>query len=237
MSPDMLIMGFVRAISNRSSHPGLNKIWEKVLSLAQKQEHGKGRYLILNTVPTGTFFYLEKGRLTILHGAVNGKVQHMLYMEPGSLINVADALGRQSTNFRDPGCQFYCLTDVTLWSFPGFLLTDEAFISRNPELIANLLTSLGVKLLAMHNSLSYANAGDALTKICRFCLNMSQANDGATELVPNISQTELANLFGMHRGTLLRSIQELKQRGVIGELTKERLSIENLEELRRLAMR
>ena len=66
---------------------------------------------------------------------------------------------------------------------------------------------------------------------------MSQANDGATELVPNISQTELANLFGMHRGTLLRSIQELKQRGVIGELTKERLSIENLEELRRLAMR
>ena len=46
----------------------------------------------------------------------------------------------------------------------------------------------------MHNSLSYANAGDALTKICRFCLNMSQANDGATELVPNISQTELANL-------------------------------------------
>lgn len=41
----------------------------------------------------------------------------------------------------------------------------------------------------------------------------------------------------MHRGTLLRSIQELKQRGVIGELTKERLSIENLEELRRLAMR
>lgn len=180
---------------------------------------------------------MEKGRLTILHGAVNGKVQHMLYMEPGSLINVADALGRQSTNFRDPGCQFYCLTDVTLWSFPGFLLTDEAFISRNPELIANLLTSLGVKLLAMHNSLSYANAGDALTKICRFCLNMSQANDGATELVPNISQTELANLFGMHRGTLLRSIQELKQRGVIGELTKERLSIENLEELRRLAMR
>ena len=220
-----------------STLPGLNKIWEKVLSLAQKQEHGKGRYLTPNIVPTGTFFYLEKGRLTILHGAVNGKVQHMLYMEPGSLINVADALGRQSTNFRDPGCQFYCLTDVTLWSFPGFLLTDEAFISRNPELIANLLTSLGVKLLAMHNSLSYANAGDALTKICRFCLNMSQANDGATELVPNISQTELANLFGMHRGTLLRSIQELKQRGVIGELTKERLSIENLEELRRLAMR
>lgn len=43
----------------------------------------------------------------------------MLYMEPGSLINVADALGRQVTDFRDAGCQFYCFTDVVLWRFEG----------------------------------------------------------------------------------------------------------------------
>ena len=69
----------------------------------------------------------------------------MLYMEPGSLINVADALGRQSTNFaiRLPVLLSYGCHTLEL---SRFLLTDEAFISRNPELIANLLTSLGVKL-------------------------------------------------------------------------------------------
>ena len=173
--------------------------------------------------------------MTSHHGAADGSVQNMLYMEPGSLINVADALGRQVTDFRDAGCQFYCFTDVVLWRFEGALLQDEEFVRTHPHLVVNLMTSLGVKLLAMHSSLSYSNT-DALTKICRFCLNMSQASGGATELVPHISQSELANLFGMHRATLLRSIQELKQRGVISELTRECLRIENMEELRRLAM-
>lgn len=218
-----------------STLPVMNKCWEEVLHLAQREEHARGNYLVLNSLPEGSFYYLEKGRLTILHGAVDGKVQNMLYMEPGNLINVADSLGRQITDFRDAGCQFYCFTDVVLWRFEGSLLRDENFVRAHPGLVVNLMASLGVKLLAMHNSLSYSTSG-ALTKICRFCLNMSQANDGARELVPNISQTELANLFGMHRATLLRSIQELKQRGVIGELTRERLSIENMEELRRLAV-
>ena len=218
-----------------STLPAMNECWQEALHLAQREAHARGSYLVLNTLPEGCFYYLEKGRLTILHGAADGSVQNMLYMEPGSLINVADALGRQVTDFRDAGCQFYCFTDVVLWRFEGALLQDEEFGRTPPHLVVNLMTSLGVTLLAMHSSLSYSNT-DALTKICRFCLNMSQASGGATELVPHISQSELANLFGMHRATLLRSIQELKQRGVISELTRECLRIENMEELRRLAM-
>lgn len=216
--------------------PGLNRCWEEVLHLAARQEHPRGRYLVLNTLPVGSFYYLQKGRLNILHGAVNGKVRNMLYMEPGSLINVADSLGRQNTDFRDAGCQFYCLTDVVLWRFEGGLLRDEHFIREHPRLIANLMTSLGLKLLVMHNTLSNLGTGGALAKICRFCLNLSEADGGAAVVSPHLSQTELANMLGMHRATLLRSIQELKQRGILEELTRDRLVIGDRDQLRRLAM-
>lgn len=219
-----------------STLPALNRCWEKVLHLAQKESYPRGRYLVLNALPEGSFYYLEKGRLNILHGAVNGRVQNMLYMQPGSLINVADSLGRQNTDFRDGGCQFYCFTDVVLWRFEGGLLRDEHFIREHPDLIANLMASLGVKLLAMHNTLSNVGTGGALAKICRFCLNMAEAGDGATTLAPRISQTELANMLGMHRSSLLRSIQELKLRGVLVELTRDRLVIGDMERLRRLAV-
>ncbi len=100
-----------------STLPAMNECWQEALHLAQREAHARGSYLVLNTLPEGCFYYLEKGRLTILHGAADGSVQNMLYMEPGSLINVADALGRQVTDFSDAGCHFYCFTDVVLWRF------------------------------------------------------------------------------------------------------------------------
>ena len=217
--------------------PDVNNMWAQLLFLASKEERRKGTYLYLYDDPEQSFYYLEKGRVTILHGATNGHVQNMLYMQPGALLNVAHALGSAMTSFLDSGCQFYCLTDVTLWKFPGSLLHDQEFIRSHPAFIENLMSSIGLKLLLMHNTLSNSGTGNAMTRLCRFCLNMSQANGNALELSPGISQTELANLLGVHRVSLLRVIQKLKRDGLLEELTKDSLIIKKPEKLRELAMR
>lgn len=216
--------------------PGINQMWAQLLFLAAKQEHTRGTYLYLYDDPEHSFYFLEKGRVTILHGATNGQVQNMLYMQPGTLLNVAHALGSSMTRFLDSGCQFFCLTDVVLWKFPGSLLHDQDFIRSHPAFIENLMSSIGLKLLLMHNTLSNSGTGNTLSKLCRFCLNMSQASGNARELSPGISQTELANLLGVHRISLLRVIQKLKRDGVLQELTRDRLVIKDLEKLRSLAM-
>lgn len=216
--------------------PGINQMWAQLLFLAAKQEHARGTYLYLYDDPEHSFYFLEKGRVTILHGATNGQVQNMLYMQPGTLLNVAHALGSAMTRFLDSGCQFFCLTDVTLWKFPGSLLHDQDFIRSHPAFIENLMSSIGLKLLLMHNTLSNSGTGNTLTKLCRFCLNLSQAQGNALNLKPGISQTELANLLGVHRISLLRVIQKLKRDGVLQELTRDSLIIKNPERLRSLAM-
>ena len=216
--------------------PGINQMWAQLLFLAARQEHARGTYLYLYDDPEHSFYFLEKGRVTILHGATNGQVQNMLYMQPGTLLNVAHALGSSMTRFLDSGCQFFCLTDVVLWKFPGSLLHDQDFIRSHPAFIENLMSSIGLKLLLMHNTLSNSGTGNTLSKLCRFCLNMSQASGNARELSPGISQTELANLLGVHRISLLRVIQKLKRDGVIQELTRDSLVIKDLEKLRSLAM-
>lgn len=216
--------------------PGINQMWAQLLFLAAKQEHARGTYLYLYDDPEHSFYFLEKGRVTILHGATNGQVQNMLYMQPGTLLNVAHALGSSMTRFLDSGCQFFCLTDVVLWKFPGSLLHDQDFIRSHPAFIENLMSSIGLKLLLMHNTLSNSGTGNTLSKLCRFCLNMSQASGNARELSPGISQTELANLLGVHRISLLRVIQKLKRDGVLQELTRDSLVIKDLEKLRSLAM-
>ncbi len=219
-----------------ASVPALNEKWAGLLHLAKREEHPRGSSIYPYGDSEHSFYFLESGRLTILHGSVSGRVQNMLYMQPGTLINVAQALGHAMTDFLDTGCQFFCLSDVVLWKFPGSLLHDPDFIRQHPEHVENVMASVGLKLLLMHNTLANAGTGSALSRVCRFCLNMSQANGNALELVPNISQGKLANLLGMHRISLLRSLQTLKEEGVLEELTSERLAIRDLERLKELAM-
>lgn len=216
--------------------PPLNRCWEEVLPLAQPQEFPRGSRLILNTLKKNYFYYLAKGRIAIVQNVENGKERTISMLEAGTLINVTHSLARQFTDFFQKGCHFSCLTDIMLYRFEGELLQDVEFIRRYPHLIANLMASLSIKILAQHNTLSNFGTGGALTRICRFCLNLSNANGGAEEFAPQISQTQLARLLGMDRATLVRLLQKLRRLGVILELNHDRLVIGDMKKLRQLAM-
>lgn len=217
--------------------PPLNQCWKEVLDLADTLEFPQGSQLTLNTERENFFYFLEHGRLSLVHDTENGKTRTITTMEEaGTLLNVTHALARQMTDFIEKGCHFHCITDVTLRRFDGRLLHDEEFIRAYPHLIANLMASLGVKILAHHTILSHFGTGGALSQLCRFCLNLSEANGGAEEFALGISQTQLARLLGMDRATLVRLLQKLRRVGVIQELNRDRLVIGDMKKLRQLAL-
>lgn len=217
--------------------PPLNLCWKEVLDLADKLEFSQGTQLTLNTERENFFYFLEQGRLSLVHDTENGKTRPISTMEEaGTLLNVTHALARQMTDFIEKGCHFHCITDVTLRRFNGSLLQDEVFIRTYPHLIANLMASPGVKILAHHTILAHFGTGGALAQLCRFCFNLSDANGGAEEFAPGISQTQLARLLGMDRATLVRLLQKLRRIGVILELNRDRLVIGDMKKLRQLAV-
>ena len=217
--------------------PPLNLCWKEVLDLADKLEFSQGTQLTLNTERENFFYFLEQGRLSLVHDTENGKTRPISTMEEaGTLLNVTHALARQMTDFIEKGCHFHCITDVTLRRFNGSLLQDEGFIRTYPHLIVNLMASLGVKILAHHTILAHFGTGGALAQLCRFCFNLSDANDGAAKIAPGISQTQLARLLGMDRATLVRLLQKLRRIGVILELNRDRLVIGDMKKLRQLAV-
>ena len=224
----------ISAISfHTAALPPLNQCWKEVLDLADKLEFSQGTQLTLNTERENFFYFLEHGRLSLVHDTENGKTRTISTMEEaGTLLNVTHALARQMTDFIEKGCHFHCITDVTLRRFDGSLLHDEGFIRAYPHLIA----SLGVKILAHHTILAHFGTGGALAQLCRFCFNLSDANGGAEEFAPGISQTQLARLLGMDRATLVRLLQKLRRIGVILELNRDRLVIGDMKKLRQLAV-
>ena len=214
--------------------PALNSCWEEILCLADKLDYPQGHHLVLNN--TSYFYYIKSGSLSLIQSMENGKNRIISpIQEPGTLINIAHSLAKQITDFIEKGCYFYCITDVTLYRFDGSLLYNPDFICKHTHLISNLMASLGVKLLAHHTLLTCFGTGTAKQQICRFFYNISESFNGATELNPNISQTDLANLLGINRATLVRILQELKNNNIIIEFTKSRLVIGDKKKLSDIA--
>ena len=215
------------------SLPTLNFPWKQLEALGTKMEFAR-----VTTIPCENvrdyFYFLKKGRMSILYMASDRKVQTMVQMKSGTLFNVAHALCAKSTCFLDCFSQFYCTSDVTAFRYHHSLLYDENFIRSYPQLISNLMQSLGIKLMTMHTALSQTS-GSTLAKVGRFCLQLALDAEDAARIVPGISQAQMADRLGMHRTSLLRALRELRKRGVIHTLNERSLVIADMEELRRLA--
>lgn len=215
--------------------PGINREWAKLREYGTLLSWKRGTHF-QPYIGEKSFYYLEAGSLIIMHGAANGQIRNMFCMREGSLVNLAYVLGSALTPFRDDSCNFYCLTDVSVRKFPGSLLESESFISEHPALILNLMQSLGVRLLLMHNNLASSGSGDATARLARFCLNMCESCDGQSEIASGISLTELANLLGMHRVSLFRAARKLKNEGALARLDGDKIVVADIEILREFAL-
>ena len=215
--------------------PGINREWAGACRFGTRISWKKGTYFN-PYVGEKSFYYLGAGRLIILHGAANGQVRNLLCMHAGSLLNLAHVLGSSLTTFIDEECRFYCLTEVTAWRFPGKLLDDREFISQHPDLIINLMQSLGVRLLLMHNTVSSTGNGDTAVRLARFCFNMYASSQGSLAIPLDMPLTELANLLGMHRISLFRAIRRLKDAGALQSLTRGEIVIRDVAALRQYSL-
>ena len=216
--------------------PPLNRCWEEVLFMAEPKEFPRRSRLVFNTMKENYFYFLSQGRIAIVQDMENGKSRTISTLNAGTLVNVTHSLARQLTDFIEKGCYCYSLTDITLYRFDGALLQDVEFINRYPHLIANLMASLSIKILAQHSCISNFGTGGAQARICRFCMKLSEANGGAKDFAPGISQTQVAHLLGMDRATLVRLLQKLRQLGVVLEFNNSRLVIGDVKKLRQLSM-
>lgn len=209
---------------------GSNTIWATILHLAARRAYPAGHLLELQGAALTDFYYIEKGRLLITYTSQNGRERPILTLGHGNIFNASTAL----TGFDNPDSQYLCLDDTVLWRFPGSLLKSPDFVRQYPELIINLMQSLGNRNLQMHETLSYTGPDIALVQLARWLARAAE-DHAALSFRPGLTQQELADMLGIHRATLVRCIHALREQGIINRFTKNILDITDAEALRRLA--
>lgn len=207
---------------------GLNEQWKSALHHASHLTFPKHAIIPHNEKPG--VYYLARGEVVLTYCSSCGKERIALYYEEGSLFNEA----RTFSGYNPAGI-FTCATDVEAYLFSRECILNTEFIRNYPELICNLLTSMGAKILLHYSFLADMGTGSHLVHMCRLILSLSSKNGNRLRFSAEMTQEEVAALLGVHRTTLARILRRLISMGIISKFTNREVCIENRELLMQIA--
>lgn len=202
----------------------LNRPWEEILHYAVRTVYPKDAVIPHQNIEG--MYYLLQGSVGIFYTSSCGRERLTLCIEPGCLFNEARTLSGYN-----PDGRFVCTSKAEVWRFPKHLLEDSAFIREHPTQIANLLRSMGIKMLIHYTFLADMGTGSHVAHLCRFILSLARKNSNSTTFPCHMTQQAVADLLGIHRTTLARALQQLKQCGVISSFTSKIVRINDWSKL------
>ena len=209
-----------------------NQLWAQVLHLGQRQQYSRNALIGGNGEHVDCLHYLSRGRIKLCRLTADGQEKILFYVEPDNLFGEVPFWSGQpmdSTFIAVEHCHVYTFTRQTI---------KEDIMGRYPELIVNLLEGMANKMHIISGQA--CNAASLLNRVSKMLVWVAERDPVAHKesknfAVKGVSQQELANILGVHRVTLNHVIGQLRQQGVIGEMTKSTLVIRDYDRLLTLA--
>lgn len=219
-----------------SNIPAEAEAWRKVLHLGNRLKFPKGTELALSGGreghPAGCLYFLERGEVRLIRATLDGREKILITMRAGSIVGETpffDEVPPRSTTVAVTDCVVYAFTrDCVL----------RRIIPCYPDLTLALLKSFAAKVRALCNQSVSLSLEDLPARICRFLRlrALKNAEGGLSpRVVPGLNQQDLANLLGVHRVTLNKSLRELEKEGVLGPYARDEVYILDMERFLELA--
>lgn len=205
--------------------PKDNKPWRSVLHLATALEFAKDEAVIPENAPPDFLYFLERGEVRMLRGDPGGQEKTLWYVDPDHLFGETPLLcGGTSRN------RHVCTRPSRVHAFRRETVLEDIFPAR-PDLMVNLMETLACKVRILSNQVADMSLDDLRARVCRYLhLHAGRLgeHDGETILDPRLNQQELAQLLGVHRVTLNKTLRDLEHEGVLGGYRRDEVRVLDL---------
>lgn len=207
----------------RLSH--INDKWNEFITRFSVLKYKKGRI-----IRTGAehILFLEKGIIRASYITYTGLEWIFLFQKEGCLFNELSLLKAVSK------FQFTAHTDVSVKLIPIKLLQSDEFIRDFPELYINLIETLALKESINYSYFADLAFASSKSRVCQALLALFKDHE-SLEFCPELTQTEIGQMMGLHQTTVARVIKELRKEKIIGVFTKKKLQILDIEKLREIS--
>ncbi len=207
----------------------LNTPWREVMHLGVTKEFPRHTEFIEDQ--DDSFYLMLQGTLRLSGLSASGRERVIMYMESDCIFG--EVVYIHKSPMHDSSLTTIEKSEIV--AFPVTLLDDVEFCRQYPHLILNLVHSIGIKAGAFFSQIYDSSLLESKTQICRLIYQMWKENLEAPSFQPGISQSDMASILGLHRSSLTRNLQILREEGIISGFTKTQLEITNARKLAELA--
>lgn len=220
--------------SQNDQHGGLlnmafsNEVWQSLLHLGKKIFFVKGT--VIHHSKYRGIFYIKYGRVCLSYFSSSGKEVKALYYNSNSIFNEA-----RTFSVLDPECTFLCIEDCNLYFFPRDLFNDPRFFAEHPQILQNLLSTMGRKILLHYYALTSLRADTDIVNVSKFILHLYREHGRKLAFRVNYNQQDIADILGVHRTTVARAIKKLREDGILVRASRYEIVINDIELLKKIA--
>jgi len=206
----------------------LNEVGNTPLSLQHKKNlfFKKGDDP-LNSADTQNYFYfIMDGKIKIYQIDFNTSKEQTLYLlSRGDMFDVVSLLDGQPNEYISEVLEDTHIIQIPLEDVKNMILKDEKFRQYFYSYIAGQLKSM--ENLAV--SLSFY---DVFQRVLQLFARFTEVKDGKTDLkiINNLKHEEIASMVGSVRKVVNRSLQKLKNDGII-DISRKNIHIKNFQKL------
>jgi CRP-like cAMP-binding protein len=186
----------------------------------------KGEILLTEGGTSNYIYFVVSGLIKVYKSSTNGKEQILHIAPPGDSLNDVQIFGGESRN----AASIEALTPVVLYAIQK---DDLKIILHNPpKLVINIFQVLAKRIGRDAKLVGELSSTQALGRLAKLLLG-KYAGEEAT-IGSYLNQREMANMIGVSRERVNRSLKELEDRGAI-RLHRHKVIVMNRKLLNGLA--
>ena len=106
--------------------------------------------------------------------------------------------------------------------------------ANTPHLILNMLRGTATKFSNLFSVSFLIKHGTPLARVCRFLRQLSRSHNNAKAFPLDMTQLELASVLDIHRVSLFRCLQQLRELGILVRFSRHEIELSELDQLEKL---
>ena len=179
---------------------------------------------------TDCFYFIDKGRVRLTYTNAAGEDHVVMFFGKGCIFNETSVItGDEATM----AC-FRVLERTEAYRFPSSLIHDAEFARQYPHLILNMLRGTATKFSNLFSVSFLIKHGTPLARVCRFLRQLSRSHNNAKAFPLDMTQLELASVLDIHRVSLFRCLQQLRELGILVRFSRHEIELSELDQLEKL---
>ena len=201
--------------------------WGEITHLGIRRVFQKGSEIIGLTTPTHGIYYVMEGSVEVPLYAASGPEKVLFFVGPGCIFGEISCF---VTGEEHDDASVKARSNCVLYYFSRDVI-ENTITNHHPQLLIELIRATSYKNRMFSVLFRDILNSDNFIRVCKMLVYLVQFKGadrpGGKQISfdPEMTQSDLARLMGVHRVTVSKAISKLKEQGVLTRFTKKSLQI------------